>query len=35
LQNAFDHLIGGALEIGVFDPQNQRSAEMAGKQPVK
>ena len=28
-------LRGGALNVGVLDAQNERAAEMAGKQPVE
>src|SRR4029077_13189825 len=35
VENAADHLVGRAFEIGVFDPQHEHAAGAAGKEPVE
>ena len=35
LENFVDGILGGPLHIRVFDPQDELSAVMAGKQPVE
>ena len=35
LQNSIHHFIGGALEVRIFNPQNQSPAKMARVKPVK
>jgi hypothetical protein len=34
-EDAFHHFAGRALEVGVFDPEDQSSTVMPGKEPVE
>jgi hypothetical protein len=35
IKNAFDHSLGGALEVGVFDAQDEGATGVASKEPVE
>ena len=35
IEDALHHIFGGALEIGVFNAQNEGAPRVAGKQPIE
>ncbi len=35
IEDALDHVLGGPLEIGIFDAQNEGAAGVTGKQPIE
>ena len=35
IEDALHHILGGALEVGIFNAQNEGAAGVPGKEPVE
>jgi hypothetical protein len=35
IEDALHHVLGGTLEVGIFDAQNKNAAGVAGEKPVE